>query len=44
MLFEPSEDANKITDAKDYISNMGISEKAKLWGEMATIALAGIPR
>ncbi len=44
MRFEPSDDAVKIADAKDYISNMGISEKAKLWKEMSSLNLSGDPQ
>ena len=40
MSFSPSDDATKIADAKDYLANMGISEKAKLWSDMSS-AMSG---
>ncbi|MGI6174754.1 MAG: ATP-binding cassette domain-containing protein [Christensenellales bacterium] len=43
MRFEPSGDAAKIADAGEYLANIGISEKAKLWREMAGVALANDP-
>lgn len=41
MRFAPSDGATKIADAKDYISKIGVSEKAKLFGDLASMALAG---
>ncbi|HML46415.1 MAG TPA: ABC transporter ATP-binding protein, partial [Clostridia bacterium] len=41
MRFAPPDDATKIADAKDYLSKVGISEKAKLFADLASTALAG---
>lgn len=43
MRFSPSDDAAKIADAKEYLADMGVSEKAKLWKQLASQAMAGNP-
>lgn len=43
MRFAPSDDATKIADAKDYLADMGISDKAELWKDMASQTMANNP-
>jgi putative ABC transport system permease protein len=43
MSFSPSDDAAKIADARNYLSGMGVTDKAKLWREMAGAAFANNP-
>lgn len=41
--FEPKDDANKIDDAIEYLSNMGISDKASICKNMLSSAYANDP-
>lgn len=37
MSFEPGDDAKKEADAKEYLANLGISDKAKMFKDMMTL-------
>ena len=41
MQFDPASDAEKIEDLKEYINNLGISEKAMIYKGMASQLFAG---
>ncbi|MGN0477324.1 MAG: ATP-binding cassette domain-containing protein [Ruminococcus sp.] len=41
LKFEPSSDKEKISDAKKYIKNMGVSEQAKMCKDIMTQVYAG---
>jgi putative ABC transport system permease protein len=43
MEFAPEEDAARVADAKNYIEKLGVSDKAKLWSELAAKMYAGNP-
>ncbi|BBF42397.1 ABC-type antimicrobial peptide transport system, ATPase component [Lachnospiraceae bacterium KM106-2] len=43
MKFSPKDDAAKVSDAKRYIKNMGISEKANLCSQLASLMLGNLP-
>ena len=44
MKFEPKNEKEKIKDTKTYISQMGVSDKAKLWSGIASTTLKDNPK
>lgn len=43
MEFAPEEDAARVADARNYIEKLGVSDKAKLWSELAAKMYANNP-